>query len=128
MKRVLILLLTITSLASCSKDDNANNSSELKIRLSNVSQYNFENITVKTHQNDVSFDDLSSGQKTIYKEFELAYRYAFIKLDINGETYIYQPYDYFGETQLENGNYTYELDLSNSGEQSNQLTLKLIEE
>ncbi|MDN6311026.1 MAG: hypothetical protein L0J60_10150 [Psychroflexus sp.] len=99
----------------------------MKIRLSNVSEFDFENITLKTHQNNVSFDDLNSGQKTNYKEFELAYRYAFVELDINGETYTYRPMDYVGETQLENGHYTYEINVDDLDNQSNQLILKLIE-
>ncbi|MGO1728255.1 MAG: hypothetical protein ACTHY4_01485 [Flavobacteriaceae bacterium] len=127
MRRILILLLTIVALIGCSGKGDSGNTSGLKIRLSNVSEFDFENITLKTHQNNVSFDDLNSGQKTNYKEFELAYRYAFVELDINGETYTYRPMDYVGETQLENGHYTYEINVDDLDNQSNQLILKLIE-
>jgi len=47
MKKTLILCTIIVTLFSCSKD-NESNPTEVKIRLSNTSQYNFQNIVVNT--------------------------------------------------------------------------------
>ncbi len=125
MKKILILILSISM--SCSGDDDSN-TSELNIRLSNVSPYNFQNIVVNTGTGNTNFENINSQQKTGYKTFETAYRYAFVELEIDGETYTLQPIDYVGETLLENGNYTYEIDANDSQEQYGKLTLTLIEE
>ena len=126
MKKTMILFITIVALFSCSKD-NVNN--EVKIRLANVSQYDFQNIVVNTTTGDVSFEYLESGQKSEYKDFDKAYRYAFVELEIDGETYILQPIDYVGEALLENGNYTYQIDARDTyDDQYTRLSLTLVED
>ena len=65
----------------------------VSIRLTNVSQYDFKNIIVNTSTGDVSFEDIDSGQSTDYQVFELAYRYAFVELEIDGEIFTLQPID-----------------------------------
>ena len=125
MKKTIILLITIATLFGCSKD---NENNEVKIRLSNVSQYDFQNIVVNTTTGNVTFENLSPGQKSEYKEFDKAYSYAFVELEIDGETYTLQPIDYVGETLLENGNYTYQLDANDTDDQYTKLSLTLIED
>ena len=126
MKKIMILIIIIATLFSCSKD-NVNN--KVKIRLSNVSQYNFKNIVVNTTTGNVNFEDLESGQKSEYKAFDKAYRYAFVELKIDGKIYTLKPIDYVGETLLENGNYTYQIDANGTiGDQYSRLSLTLIED
>ena len=52
MKKTMILFITIVTLLGCSKD---NENNEVKIRLSNVSQYDFHNIIVNTTTGYVNF-------------------------------------------------------------------------
>ncbi len=125
MKKLLICILTIITLLSCSNDDD-NNSTELRIRLSNASQFDFQNITVNTSTGNVVFEDMNVGQNSEYQVFQSAYRYAFVELEIDGETYTIQPIDYVGETLLENGDYTYQINANNSLEQYEKLSLTLI--
>jgi major membrane immunogen (membrane-anchored lipoprotein) len=127
MKKILILFISIVALFSCSKDDE-NKLSGLNIRLSNVSQYDFKNIVVNTTTGNVNFENLNSGQKSEYKEFDKAYSYAFVELEIDEGTYTIQPIDYVGETLLDNGNYTYQLDANDSNDQYTRLSLTLIED
>ena len=127
MKKILILIISIAALISCSKDDEKNPSG-LKIRLSNVSQYDFQNIVVNTTTGDVNFENLNSGQKTEYKVFEKAYRYAFVELEIDGKMYTLQPTDYVGETRLGNGKYTYQIEANDSQDQYGKLSLALIKD
>lgn len=127
MKKILILIIAITIIASCSKKG-VNNPSEIKIRLSNTSQYSFKNIMVNTSTEDVNFGDLGSGQKTEYKLFKKAYRYAFVRLEIDGKIHTIQPIDYVGETALKNGSYTYQLDIIDTQDPSPNLVLTLIED
>lgn len=126
MKKVLILIISITAFISCSKDDE--NSSELKIRLSNVSQFDFQNIKVDASSGNVNYGSVKAGEKSAYIVFEAAYRYAFIELEIDGKTYTLQPIDYVGETLLEDGNYTYQINANDSQNQYQKLSLSLIKD
>lgn len=125
MRKTLILIIFILTLISCSSDDDSNRS-ELYIRLSNVSQYDFQNIIVNTKNVETRFANLSPKETTNYKKFATAYSYAFVELEIDGKIYTIQPIDFVGETPLENGNYTYEIDANDSLEQYGKLTMSLI--
>lgn len=125
MKKILILVVMVATLFGCSNEDS--NPSELRIRLSNASKFNFQNITINTSTGNVNFENLSPGENTTYKIFERAYSYAFVELQIEGKTYRIQPYDYVGETPLEKGNYTYQITVNDSQEQYGRLSLTLIE-
>jgi uncharacterized lipoprotein YehR (DUF1307 family) len=127
MKKILILIILSVVLFNC-KDDDDSNLTGLQIRLSNVSPYKFQNIVVNTTTGNVNFEDLKSGQKSAYKEFEKAYRYAFVELEIDGKKYTLQPIDYVGETLLEDGKYTYKIDASDSNDQYARLSLTLVED
>ncbi|SHH71073.1 hypothetical protein SAMN05444281_1569 [Wenyingzhuangia marina] len=127
MKKILTLIISISMLISCSNNDD-NITSELNIRLSNVSQYDFQNIVVNTSTGNTAFENISPQEMTSYKTFKTAYRYAYVKLEIDGETYTLQPSDYVGETPLKKGNYTYQIDANDSQEQYEKLTLTLIKE
>lgn len=127
MKKIVILILVFATLIGCSKDSDPENTNNVMIRLLNISQYDFENITVNTSTGNVNFENIRSGQKSEYKIFDVAYRYAYVQLHIDGVTYTYQPYDYFGEEPLENGNYTYLLNVNPQGQAGN-VTSNLIRE
>ncbi|WP_370477711.1 hypothetical protein [Tamlana flava] len=49
-------------------------------------------------------------------------------MEIDGEVYTIQPIDFVGETPLEKGKYTYQIDANDSTEQYGKLSLTLIEE
>ena len=100
----------------------------VNIRLTNVSQYDFKNIIINTSTGNTSFEDIDSGQSTDYQVFDLAYRYAFVELEIDGETFTFQPIDYVGETPLENRLYTYQIDADNSQSQYGRISLVLVED
>ena len=102
--------------------------SKVQIRLANVSSLDYKNIVVNTSTGNVNFEDLNAGQISDYKSFDLAYRYAFVELEINGETYTIQPIDYVGETPLENGKYTYQIDANESLEKFGKLSISLVED
>ncbi|MDG1911949.1 MAG: hypothetical protein P8I42_03895, partial [Flavobacteriaceae bacterium] len=111
----------------CSKDSDAN-TSEVYIRLSNISEYNFKNIVVNTSTGNVDFENIDSGQMSQYKNFETAYQYAFVELEIEGRIHTIQPIDYVEETPLEDGYYTYQIDANDSQEQYGRISLTIIED
>lgn len=83
---------------------------------------------INTTTGKTNFENIGSQQVTNYKSFKVAYRYAFIELEIEGKIYTIQLIDYFGETPLENGNYTYQIDANDSQEQYEKLAITLIKE
>lgn len=123
MKKVFLLIIMAVALFGCSNDED---STEVQIRISNASKFNFQNIIVNTSTGNVNFEDLSAGKITKYKTFGFAYHYAFVELQIEGKTYTLQPIDYVGETLLKEGNYTYEITANDSQQQHQKLSLKLI--
>ncbi|MDG1023380.1 MAG: hypothetical protein P8O72_04985 [Flavobacteriaceae bacterium] len=127
MKKLLILTIAVTVFFGCSKDSDAN-TSEVYIRLSNISEYNFKNIVVNTSTGNVDFENIDSGQMSQYKNFETAYQYAFVELEIEGRIHTIQPIDYVEETPLEDGYYTYQIDANDSQEQYGRISLTIIED
>ena len=127
MKRLLILIFAIITIIGCSKEK-SNDQFGPEIRLSNSSQLNFKNVIVDTGTGQVNFGDLDSGKQTEYKKFTKAYGYAFVKLEIDGKTYIIQPIDFVGEKPLTDGRYAYQLSINGNPGQYSGLNLKLIKE
>lgn len=124
MKKI-VLLFVIGVLFSCSSDTNSDTiipqTSSIQIRIQNASSYKFENIIVS----NVNYENLITGQKSVFKTFDLAYSYSFVQLQINGMTYTIQPVDFVGETPLENGNYTYKI-TANLSDPYQKLSMELI--
>ena len=110
MKKLLLLLFTSTFLLGCSNDDDVIHTEidEVNIRIKNGSAFNYKDISVY----NVDYGNLNSGEFSEYKTFETTYRYANVGLFIEETEYSFQPYDYVGETPLENGNYTYILTIT----------------
>ena len=109
MKKIIVFILTVGLVSNCSKNDEK---ADVNIRVSNVSNFNFENIIVNPGaSNNVEYGNLDVGMSSDYRNFEKAYSYGFIQLTANGEEYSLIPIDYVGESTLSDGNYTYQLDL-----------------
>jgi len=110
----------------CTKDKELDGDVEarnqVQIRIKNTSLLPFENIEVNTSGGLNHFGTVADNEVSDYKTFDFAYRYSFVKLTINGEPYIIQPIDYTGESKLESGKYTYEIQLD---PESNQIFMSL---
>ncbi|MFD1096161.1 hypothetical protein [Salegentibacter chungangensis] len=126
MKNLLTLLSVMLLILGCSDDGTP--SEKVNIRLRNLSSYDFSNVVVGTPGGTVNYGNIPSRGITEYESFETAYRYAFIELQIDGDTFTIQPIDYVGETPLENGNYTYEINANDSQERYGRLILRLRED
>ncbi len=128
MKKTLILTYVIIVFTGCSKNYDQENPDGLSIRLANRSPYYFKNIKMNTSTGNVSFGNLDAGKYSEYEEFERAYRYAYVELEIGNSTYTLQPIDFAGETPLKNGKYTFEINALDSEDRSKRLTLRLVED
>ncbi|MDD7913765.1 hypothetical protein [Polaribacter ponticola] len=75
----LLLILTLCLFTSCDNEDTT--LPELNIRVSNVSQFNFENakIGASTENGNINIQKLNSGEITEYKSFNKAQLFPHIE-------------------------------------------------
>ncbi len=92
------------------------------IRIKNTSPYDYELLLV----GEKFLGDLKSGQVTEYRFFKKAYRYNSVRLAINSQVFRLTPIDYFGETPLEKGYFTYNINVQDLVK--NVLSIKTIED
>ncbi|WKK77950.2 hypothetical protein QYS49_13295 [Marivirga salinae] len=126
MKKSIIILALIALLFSCTEAEI--DPSAVNIRLANTSNFDYKNIVINTTTGNVRFGALDSGEYSEYKVFEKAYRYAYVELEINGNTLKLQPIDYVGETPLKNGKYTYEIYTDSPDQEYGSLGITLIKD
>lgn len=106
MKNLTLVLILCTSiLFGCKKDNQPAES--IQIRIQNNSLYRFTDLLVVAPDGENNYGTVDPNKKSNYKEFQKAYRYSFISLKINNEELRIQPFDYFGEVELEKGRHTY---------------------
>ena len=86
----------------------------IEIRVSNVSDYLFENITVQNHDQVNAYGNLEPGEFSEYRIFRYAWSIALIELYIDCEIYTIQPIDGLGSIGLTTGKYTYQVDANDS--------------
>jgi len=126
MKKIIPILFSgFLLLTGCTQDEVVTG---VLIRIENASDFDFKNIVVNTGSGQDVYGDLNASQLSAYKTFESAFRYAFIELQIDSDTFTLQPFDYVGETPLSPGQYTYKLTAEDSGSQYNRLSLTFIED
>lgn len=114
MKRLLFLVTFIVLLSlGCSDRDDDLNANAVNLRIQNKSSLRFDEVQVGGA--DKVHSQVAPGAFTAYLEYETAYRYSYIRIEADGQTYILQPIDFVGETQLSNGFYTYQLGLEQGG-------------
>ena len=125
MRIFLSLALLIFCLTACNDGRNLPGpAGDVLIRVENAAAVDFANVTLNTDA-DYTYGDLAAGATTTYQAHGMAYRYAYISLEIEERQYVIQPIDYVGEAPLEPGEYTYVPYLN---ETADQLFLELREE
>jgi hypothetical protein len=125
MKATLLCLGIGLSLFSCKKEDAMSpGSGDIFIRVRNASQYPFDDIVVNTSGGENKYSTVAAGQKSDYKAFTKAYKYAYVKLNTQGQDLGIQPIDYVGETPLQPGHYTYALDVTTGNPRRLTITLE----
>ncbi|HAH50418.1 MAG TPA: hypothetical protein DCL80_03805 [Balneola sp.] len=127
MNRLLIFAALTAFLFSCSNTTNSEEIDEVNIRISNVSEYAYENIIFSSRGNELRFGNLESGESSEYKVTESASRVVFIELIISDSTYTIQPIDDLGDGILEDGKYTLTVDAELKG-RYNSLIFDLVED
>jgi hypothetical protein len=110
-----VKFLIILSIAFGCKKDNPmpDGYGNVQIRIWNDSSYVFDDLFVDTNGGLNEFGSLKPDEISEYKKFIFAYRLAYVSFKIDGQAYLIQPVDYLGEEKLQDGKYTYKIDVTN---------------
>ncbi len=85
----------------------------LNIRVSNVGDIDFDQLTIRFPMEEADFGAVPAFSTSRYLPIEQAYHYAGITINANNAESQIMPIDYVGETPLNAGNYTYVIQLVN---------------
>lgn len=99
--------------ASCNKDAGGEPlAGNVGIRIENLSDFTFDEVLVETGGGgEREYFNIPPGGITDYKPFDYTYRYAYIRVVLQGDTLTLQPIDFFGEQKYTDGKYTFLLDI-----------------
>ncbi|QBA63526.1 hypothetical protein [Muriicola soli] len=113
MKKLLLFIFVLgaVNMACTDRDDDP---TAVNIRIKNSSTIQFDEVVVGDEEH--LYEDLAQDSFSEYKEYEMAYRYAYIRITSGEESFVLQPIDFVGEEELPFGLYTYDLNLTEEGE------------
>lgn len=103
-------LLFAFLLAGCDARDLDGDPDAVLLRVENASSADFSSVRIGFDETE-NYGAVASGQTSEYRAFDTAYSYGYVEVEAGDRTYRIQPIDYVGEEPLENGHYTYELDI-----------------
>lgn len=83
----------------------------VQIRLFNLSQHDFDHVTIDFPSGPIGFGSLPAQRQSAYHRVDEAYHYGTLHITADGQTYDLIAIDYVDETPLQAGYYTYLLDL-----------------
>ena len=98
------LLVLLCVAGSCAEPE----ASSSDIRIHNVSEFDYIDLTVGSQH----FDSLPAGAMSEYRDFGPAYRYNYVRVTVDGSLLTLQPIDYVGEDLLGEGEFTYQIDIT----------------
>ncbi len=130
MKNLGIIVLFVFLLLGCEKEKEKEDileTGDILIRIENTSKFTYKDIKVKVDE-EREYENLSAGETSAYRPFSRAYRYAYVELKINGKRHVLQPIDYFGEEELKEGKYTYQIKADESSSEYGRLDLTFKED
>ncbi len=105
---ILTVIVIALALAGCKKEEDSPEG-PADVRVKNLSDMTFEELTVDTSGGVEEYGNLESAELSEYRRFEKAYRVAEISAVIDGETFSTGPVNYNYEVVLGKGRFTYEV-------------------
>lgn len=104
-----MLFTLLVLFISCSdNDDNSIPDNQIQIRVSNNSQYNYENVIIHTTSGEIAYNNIASNQVSNYNTFSVIDSNSFVEFTINGNNFSGTFYN-DNTTNLSNGSYTLEI-------------------
>jgi hypothetical protein len=86
-----------------------------RVRIANRTAVDFDRVIVGFPSQREDYGSLMAGEASAYRPVGEAYRYAYVQVQVDTGRVELWPIDYFGETLLPSGRYTYALSSSPSG-------------
>lgn len=118
VRLIVIMLIGFSTLfiASCKeKTVNPESLNGVQIRIKNSSDAHFYKVLAVFPHDSVGYGHILRGLSSDYVQVSLAYSYAYVELFARDRKYVIQPIDYVGAVPLEEGFYTYTLDIVGDG-------------
>lgn len=112
---VVLFILIGFLLISCNNTAPDNMSDGTYLRISNVSQVEFESVYVSFPGVESTFKNIKSGAASDYRKVDRVYRYGLIEIYSGNGEFRLQPIDFVGEEPLHNGKFTYQLGIDSEG-------------
>lgn len=107
------LIIFFIILMSCSDNSTGYKKDDaIYIRIENLSDTPFTDVLAVFPQDSIQYGIIAATSKSSYAKVSKAYSYSYVKVVTANQTYILQPIDYIGAELLENGYYTYQLNLT----------------
>ena len=111
MKKLITLLLIVSALTSCKKTEfSPVGPTDLRIR--NISDQTFTELTVKIKSQIHVYGDIGSWQVSDYFRYDTAFVKAEITAKVNGETFSTSPVNYLGLIHIGQERITYDVWIS----------------
>lgn len=108
MKKLILVTILVSFFSCTDKDDEVLNVNQSQIRVSNNSQYNYENVTIHTSSGDIVYNDIASNQSSGYRTFNIIASDNYVEFTINGNNFSSTFY-YDNSTNITDGSYTLEI-------------------
>lgn len=108
MKRIsfsLFVFLILTLTTAC--DDELaqptfvdQNPDDVEIRISNQSEFDFNQVSINTSSNEWNFGLVRKNGKSSYRTFDYAYPYFSLSFEVGDKLFSYQPTSYSGYSKI----------------------------
>lgn len=81
------------------------NPDEVEIRISNQSEFDFNQVSINTSSNEWNFGSVHKKGKSTYRKFDHAYPYFSLSFKVENKLFAYQPTSYSGYNKIPGGKY-----------------------
>ena len=105
MKKLILVTILVSFFSCTDNDDKILNVNSTQIRVSNNSQYNYENVIIHTTSGEIAYNNIASNQVSNYNTFSVIDSDSFVEFTINGNNFSMSFYN-DDTTNLSNGLYT----------------------
>ncbi|MQP25731.1 hypothetical protein GFJ94_11720 [Flavobacterium sp. LMO8] len=125
MNKLMLFTLLILFISCSDNDDNSIQDNQIQIRVSNNSQYNYENVIIHTTGGEIVYNNIASNQVSNYNTFSIIDSDSFVEFTINGNNFSNTFYN-DETTNLSNGLYTLRITANGTATEVDHIALELL--
>jgi len=125
MKKLILFTLLVLFISCSDNDDNSIQDNQIQIRVSNNSQYNYENVIIHTTSGEIEYNNIASNQVSNYNTFSVIDSDSFVEFTINGTNFSMSFYN-DDTTNLSNGLYTLKISANGTPTEVDAIVVELL--